>query len=68
MIKTVSHDPREESIEAKARWFQSLSPGERMDLLCQFTDLIFENNPAAADRKDDQPTRGRVRFLRATRR
>ena len=37
--KPISHDRRDESIEAKARWFQSLSLPERMELLCEFTDL-----------------------------
>lgn len=45
MNKTVSHSREAETIEAKARWFQSLSLSERMDLLCWFTDLILENNP-----------------------
>ena len=42
---TLSHDWQEETIEAKALWFQSLSFTERMDLLCWFTDLILLTNP-----------------------
>jgi hypothetical protein len=45
MIEAVSHDLKEETPEAKARWFQSLSLTERMEMLCQFTDLVLENNP-----------------------
>ena len=30
---SISHDRQEETPEAKARWFQSLSMSERMDLL-----------------------------------
>jgi hypothetical protein len=63
MNKTVSHNRDEETPEAKARWFQSLSLSERMDMLCFFTDLILDNNPDIADRKDAQPTTGRVRVL-----
>jgi len=60
---SISHDWLEETPEAKARWFQSLSIEERFDLFCQFTDLILENNPAVADRKDAKPVAGRVRVL-----
>ena len=63
MAMTVSHDLAEETPEAKARWFQSLSLSERMDLLCIFTDLILENNPHVAERKDAEPIAGRVRVL-----
>jgi hypothetical protein len=63
MVMTVSHDLEEETPEAKARWFQSLSLSERMDLLCSFTDLVLENNPLIAERKDAEPVAGRVRVL-----
>ncbi len=66
MIQRVSHDRAEESPEAKARWFQSLSLPERMTLLCQFVDLALTNNPQLADRKDAQPIKGRVRVLAAS--
>jgi hypothetical protein len=39
---TISHNINEETLEAKAKWFSSLSYAERMDLLCEFTDLILE--------------------------
>lgn len=63
MIETISHDIAEETPEAKARWFQSLSLSERMDLLCLFTDLVLESNPLIAERKDAKPIAGRVRVL-----
>ncbi len=56
MIETVSHDIEEESLEAKARWFQSLSVVERIDMLCMFTDLALDNNPSIAERRDDPMT------------
>lgn len=60
MNRTVSHDWQEESIEAKARWFQTLSPRERADLLCQFTDMILSANPTIVEQKDAQPVKGRI--------
>ena len=60
---SVSHDRSEETIEAKARWFQSLTLSERMDLLCAYTDLILAINPKIVERKDAQPIAGRVRVL-----
>jgi len=41
----ISHDRADEDSRAKAAWFQSLSLQERMELLCEFTDMILENNP-----------------------
>jgi hypothetical protein len=62
---TVSHDRSEESLEAKARWFQSLSLPERMELLCSFVDLALTVNPQLANTRHDQPIEGRVRVLTA---
>ena len=63
LSKGISHDRQEETIEAKARWFQSLLLAERMDLLCFFTDLILDNNPDILEQKDAQPIPGRIRVL-----
>ncbi len=55
MKVSVSHDRAEESLQAKARWFQSLSLKERMAYLVMMTDFILQNNPhiiAAKDRQD----------------
>ena len=59
----VSHNREEETPEAKARWFQSLSLEERMEMLCFFTDLILENNPQAVEMEDVQPAARRVRVI-----
>jgi len=61
--KTISHDRREETPEAKARWFQSLPLSERMELLCFFTDLILDNNPQIVEQKRAQPIAGRICVL-----
>ena len=66
MVMTISHDLAEEAPEAKARWFQSLSLSERMDLLCLFTDLVLENNPRIVESKDAEPVTGRIRVLTKT--
>lgn len=63
MELTISHDRQQETPEAKARWFQSLSLEERMEFLCSMTDLILENNPQVLKRKNAQPVAGRVRVL-----
>jgi len=59
----VSYGRGEETPEAKARWFQSLSLQERMDLLCEFTDLALEINPRIAESKRAHSITGRVRVL-----
>jgi hypothetical protein len=62
----ISHSRQDESIDAKARWFQSLSLQERMDLFCSFTDLVLEINPKIAEQKDAQPVKGRILVLSKT--
>jgi len=59
----VSHDRSEETPEAKARWYQSLSLDERMEILCSVTDLALTLNPRLAENKHAQPIKGRVRVL-----
>jgi hypothetical protein len=65
MDPMISHSRCDETIEAKARWFQSLSRAERMELLCAFTDLALEANPRLAEMKDAKPVKGRVQVLSA---
>jgi hypothetical protein len=63
MNPSISHDRSEETPEAKARWFQSLSLDERMEMFCEITDFILAVNPAIVDMKDAQPVKGRIRVL-----
>ena len=63
-LHKISHDRADESIEAKAHWFQSLSLEERMDMLCWFTDMILEVNPRIVEQKDAEPIAGRVLVLK----
>jgi hypothetical protein len=65
MIPTVQHDRKTETIEAKARWFQSLSMAERMDVFCEFTDLSLSVRPELKDKKDVKPIAGRIQILSA---
>jgi hypothetical protein len=59
----ISHDRQEETPEAKARWFQSLSLQQRMELLCAYTNLILELNPHIVETKDARPVTDRIRIL-----
>ena len=66
MQSKVTHNRQEESLEAKARWFQSLSLEQRMELLCAFTDLALEINPCLPDMKDAQSPEGNIQILSRT--
>jgi hypothetical protein len=59
----VSHDRHEETPENKARWYQSLSLEERMEILDAVTDLALTANPGLPDKRHAQSTSGRVRVL-----
>jgi len=59
----LSHDRREETPEAKARWFQSLTLDERMEIFCSITDLALTVNPRLAHERHAQSTSGRIRVL-----
>jgi hypothetical protein len=63
MTKSVSHDRRQESFEAKASWFQSLSLEARMDVFVAFTNLILENNPGIVKEKWLPSASDRVRII-----
>ena len=63
---SISHDRKEETPEAKARWFQSLSLAERMEIFCEFTDLILEVNPSLPEKKIAQPIAGRIQVIAKT--
>ena len=63
MEQNIAHTYQEETIEAKALWFQSLSLEERMDTLVAFTDLILGVNPTIIEKKDAEPVKGRILVL-----
>jgi hypothetical protein len=73
MKLAILHDRSQESIEAKTRWFKSLSIADRIDVFCSFTDLVLSVNPKLADRRFDgkdrnhaQPVAGRIQILTTT--
>jgi hypothetical protein len=65
MKATVTHDRAEETIEAKALWFQSLTLIERMEMLCTFTELLLMTNPEIVEQRNAQPVEGRILVLTA---
>ncbi|MGQ9555615.1 MAG: hypothetical protein ACUVWR_16055 [Anaerolineae bacterium] len=65
-MKSISHDLAEETLEAKARWFQSLTLAERMDMLCWFTDMVMSANPGIVEQKRAEPIAGRILVLTQT--
>ena len=66
MEKSISHDREEETIEAKTRWFKSLSISDRMEIFCAITDMALSLNPTLADKKDAQQANKRIRILSAS--
>ncbi len=65
-MEQISHNINDESIESKVLWFRALPLSERMEMLCNFTDLALELNPDLAGKEDAQPTKRRVRILSET--
>ncbi len=63
MQKTISHTFEDETLEAKTRWFKTLSRKERLEMLGWFTDFALMGNPKIMEQKDAQPIAGRVLVL-----
>lgn len=61
----VSHDRRQETIDAKVRWFCSLSVADRMEILCEVTDLALSANPDLPRRKDAQSPARSIQVISA---
>jgi hypothetical protein len=61
--QSVSHDWEEETPEAKTRWFRSLSMADRMQMLCDQTDLALSVNPYLPEKNRAKPTLGRILIL-----
>jgi hypothetical protein len=59
MSESISHNVADESIDAKAKWFRTLSIKERMNTFVTFTNLILENNPEIAKKKHVRPASDR---------
>lgn len=63
--QSVSHDWTEETPEAKARWFRSLRMADRMQLLCELTDLALSLSPSLPEKKRAESTPGRIQVISA---
>ena len=63
MVETVSHDFKDEEMEAKVKWFQSLTLEERMSVFVSFTRLILQNNPDIVKRKYVRPASERISVI-----
>ncbi len=63
---SISHDRREETPEAKVRWFRSLSMDDRMEMFCSITDLALTANPSLQEKKIAQSITGRIQIISAT--
>jgi len=63
MKAAISHGWKQESPEAKARWFRSLTMRERLEMFCDFYELAVAINPKLRERKRAQRPEGRVRVL-----
>ena len=61
----ISHNRSDETIEAKVKWFRTLTLSERMELLCAYTDLALELNPQLPDKKHAQQAKRRIQILSA---
>jgi hypothetical protein len=59
----ISHSFDDESLEAKARWWQGLTMEQRMELFSDMGDILVGLNPDILHSKDAQPIPGRVRVL-----
>jgi hypothetical protein len=62
-ISPVSHDWKEETPEAKARWFRSLPMDDRMQMLCDVTDLALSVDPSLSEKNRAEPTPGRIQII-----
>lgn len=66
MEKKILHSFQAETIEAKTRWFRSLTIEERANNLVMFTEMALALNPELGMKKHAEPVKGRVLVLSKT--
>ncbi len=66
MNRSISHNRNEETLDAKAAWFQTLTIEERMEMLCEFTEMLLTVNPNITDKKDAEQIKKGICILSAT--
>ncbi len=60
---SISHDRDDETPEAKARWFATLTMEQRLACFAEFYDLALSLNPGILMAKDVPPPSERVQVL-----
>ncbi len=63
MNRIISHGRKLETIEAKVKWFRSLTMAERMEIFCEFTDLCLAINPNIRKKIETKPIKGRIQVI-----
>lgn len=63
MVMEISHDRSEETPEGKARWFQSLTIEDRMELFVEFCDLARSARPGPLESCHAEPPEARILVL-----
>lgn len=63
MKPSISRGWSEETPEAKARWFQSLTVNERLAIFCELSEMVIHANPKLLDAKHVEPVPGRIQVL-----
>ena len=64
---SVSHTRDDESLAEKARWFRSLPVEQRMEIFCELTEMMLQNQPDLVRNKPHaEPVPGRVQVLEKT--
>lgn len=59
----ISHKFKDESLEEKARWFQSLTMEQRIQNFCDYIELALALNPKLGDKPLDKSIKGRVQVI-----
>lgn len=60
---SVSHDPREEDLDSKVRWFSTLSPDEQLRTLLEWSEAMQKLNPAIREVGRHAAVPGRIQIL-----
>ena len=62
-LEPVSHDPREEDLTSKVRWFSTLSPEERLRTLLEWSEAMQKLNPGIRDVGRHAAVKGRIQIV-----
>ena len=62
-MKSISHDRAEETLEAKARWFSTLTMEQRLAQFAEYYDLALRLNPGILNANDVPAPSERVQII-----